>query len=277
MARSAARRDGADLQHPPRLEHLLAGEAVERRHEAERPGREGRRPVGDERAGAVAGLHHAHRRQRLQPGPHRRTADADLHRQLALGRQAIARAQLALLDERPHVGDDVLGRDAIGRADRRPRRGTRHRMRLASTAFVSLAIGRSWVQCTGNSRIPAMNFLGIDVGTGGTRALVIDERGPDHRVGDGRARAVRVAAARLGRTGPARLVARDRRGRARRARGAGIDGGGDRRRRASPARCTARRCSTTSDEVVRPALLWCDQRTGAECRRDHRRRSAPPG
>ena len=34
---------------------------------------------------------------------------------------------------------------------------------------------------------------------------------------------------------------------------------------ASPDRCTVRRCSTTSDRVVRPALLWCDQRTGAEC------------
>ena len=31
------------------------------------------------------------------------------------------------------------------------------------------------------------------------------------------------------------------------------------------ARCTARRCSTRSDEVVRPALIWCDQRTDEQC------------
>ena len=46
---------------------------------------------------------------------------------------------------------------------------------------------------------------------------------------------------------------------------------------ASRDRCTARRCSTTRDEVVRPALLWCDQRTGRRVPRDHRshRRGAP--
>jgi hypothetical protein len=37
-------------------------------------------------------LDDAHRRQRLQPGPDRRAAHADLHGELALGRQAIARA-----------------------------------------------------------------------------------------------------------------------------------------------------------------------------------------
>ena len=108
---------GADLQHAARLEHLFLGEPVQRRHEAERPGRQRRRPVGDERAGAVARLHDAHRRQRLQPGPDRRTADADLDGELALGRQAIPGPELALLDERPDVRDDVLGRDAVGRTD----------------------------------------------------------------------------------------------------------------------------------------------------------------
>ena len=34
---------------------------------------------------------------------------------------------------------------------------------------------------------------------------------------------------------------------------------------ASPARCTALSLSTPSDRVIRPAILWNDQRTGAEC------------
>jgi len=108
---------GTDLQHAARLEHLFLGEAVQRRHEAERAGRQRRRPVGDEGAGAVPRLHHAHRRQRLQPGPHRGTAHADLDGQLALRRQPVARPQLAPLDEGPDVRDDVLGRDPVGRTD----------------------------------------------------------------------------------------------------------------------------------------------------------------
>ena len=62
-------------------------------------------------------LHDAHRRQRLQPGPDRRAAHADLHGELALGRQPIAWPQLALFDERPDVRDDVLGRHTVGRTD----------------------------------------------------------------------------------------------------------------------------------------------------------------
>ena len=122
-----------------------------------------------------------------------------------------------------------------------------------------------------------MNFLGIDVGTGGTRALVIDPAGRIVGSATTRARPLRHAATGLGRTGPGGLVARDGRSRPRR----------PGRRRAStapasrpwafPARCTVRRCSTTQDQVVRPALLWCDQRTGAECDGDHRHgRRRPP-
>ena len=81
--------------------------------------------------------------ERLQPGPHRGAADADLHRQLALGRQAIARPQLAALDQRPDVRDHVLGRDAIRAGARRRRTGTRRPASRRLTAFVSLAIGVS--------------------------------------------------------------------------------------------------------------------------------------
>ncbi len=34
---------------------------------------------------------------------------------------------------------------------------------------------------------------------------------------------------------------------------------------ASPARCTARCCSTGAARSLRPALIWCDQRTAEEC------------
>ena len=33
----------------------------------------------------------------------------------------------------------------------------------------------------------------------------------------------------------------------------------------SPARCTGSSCSTRPSRVLRPAILWNDQRTGAEC------------
>ena len=44
-----------------------------------------------------------------------------------------------------------------------------------------------------------MYALGIDVGTGGTRALIIDARRTHRRVGDGRARTVRITTNWLGR------------------------------------------------------------------------------
>ena len=148
VARSAARRDGADLQHAPRLEHLFLGEAVQRRHEAERPGAEHRRPVGDERAGAVARLDHAHRRERLQPGPHRRRLTPICTASSRSGGQPIARTQLAALDQRAHVRDDVLGRDAIaagGPSSLGVRPGVRRRRRrLLSSAWPS---GDCAVQC----------------------------------------------------------------------------------------------------------------------------------
>ena len=39
----------------------------------------------------------------------------------------------------------------------------------------------------------------------------------------------------------------------------------ERRRSASRARCTASSCTTPHDRVLRPAILWNDQRTAAQC------------
>ena len=110
----------------------------------------------------------------------------------------------------------------------------------------------------------------------GRHARARDRRaGPYRRVGDERARAVRLAADRLGRAGPARLVARDGRGRA------GRDREGRRRRRsrpsASPARCTAPsllddvgRGRASGAALVRPA----DGRRVPRNHRAHRRGAA---
>ena len=104
----------ADFERAARFEHLVAREPVERREEAERLAAERRRPVGDERAGAVTRLQDANRRQRSQAGPHARTADPELHGQLTFRRQPIAGPQLAALDQAPHVLDDDFRRDAFG-------------------------------------------------------------------------------------------------------------------------------------------------------------------
>ena len=96
LGREAGR---ADFEDAPRLVHLLAREAVQRGQKAERLGAERRRAVGNVGARAVPRLHDAHRRQRAQAGAHRRPADADLRRQVALGRQAIAGPQRAALDQ----------------------------------------------------------------------------------------------------------------------------------------------------------------------------------
>ena len=109
-----------------------------------------------------------------------------------------------------------------------------------------------------------MNFLGIDVGTSGTRALVVDPAG--RILGSATTEHVPFATPRPGwaeqdpadwwrATGDAvrdALAA------------AGLDGGGI----AAVGFSGQMHGSTLLDErdqVVRPALLWCDQRTGAEC------------
>ena len=63
-------------------------------------------------------LHDAHRRQRAQAGADRRPAHADLRREIALGRQAVARPQLATLDQGAHVRHHLLGAALAARAQR---------------------------------------------------------------------------------------------------------------------------------------------------------------
>ena len=83
-------------------------------------------------------------------------------------------------------------------------------------------------------------FLGVDVGTGGTRAVVVDRTGGVVASAGPRARTHLQPAGRLGRAGPRRLVAR----------GPGSPSPLSSRRpapwklSASPARCTAASCST---------------------------------
>jgi xylulokinase len=109
-----------------------------------------------------------------------------------------------------------------------------------------------------------MNFMGIDVGTSGTRALVIDPAG--RIVGSATTEHVPFATPRPGwaEQDPAdwwRATGDAVRGALA---AAGIDGGGI----AAVGFSGQMHGSTLLDErdqVVRPALLWCDQRTGAEC------------
>jgi xylulokinase len=109
-----------------------------------------------------------------------------------------------------------------------------------------------------------MNFVGIDVGTGGTRALVIDETG--RIVGSATSEHVPFATPRPGwaEQDPAdwwRATGEAVRGALA---DAGLDGGG-----VAAVGFSGQMHGSTlldaQDQVVRPALLWCDQRTGAEC------------
>ena len=109
-----------------------------------------------------------------------------------------------------------------------------------------------------------MKFLGIDVGTSGTRALVIDPSG--RIVGSATTEHVPFATPRSGwaEQDPAdwwRATGDAVRGALA---GAGLDGAGI----AAVGLSGQMHGSTLlddKDQVVRPALLWCDQRTGAEC------------
>jgi xylulokinase len=107
-------------------------------------------------------------------------------------------------------------------------------------------------------------LLGIDVGTGGTRALVIDEQG--HIVASATSEHVPFASPQ---TGWAEQDPRDwwrATGEAVRAAVAKA-GGGDRIAAVGfSGQMHGSSMLDASGEVVRPALLWCDQRTDAECR-----------
>ncbi len=107
-------------------------------------------------------------------------------------------------------------------------------------------------------------LLGIDVGTGGTRALVIDEQG--HIVASATSEHVPFASPHTGwaeqdpkdwwrATGEAVRAAVAKAGGADRISAVGFSG-----------QMHGSSLLDASGEVVRPALLWCDQRTDAECR-----------
>ncbi len=108
------------------------------------------------------------------------------------------------------------------------------------------------------------HLLGIDVGTGGTRALVIDEQG--RIVASATSEHVPFASPQTGwaeqdprdwwrATGEAVRAAIAKVGGADRITAVGFSG-----------QMHGSSMLDASGEVVRPALLWCDQRTDAECR-----------
>ena len=108
------------------------------------------------------------------------------------------------------------------------------------------------------------HLLGIDVGTGGTRALVIDEQG--QIVASATSEHVPFASPQTGwaeqdprdwwrATGEAARAAIAKAGGADRIAAVGFSG-----------QMHGSSMLDASGEVVRPALLWCDQRPDAECR-----------
>ncbi|OLB61959.1 MAG: hypothetical protein AUI11_07465 [Acidobacteria bacterium 13_2_20CM_2_66_4] len=99
---------GADLEHAARLVHVLAREAVKRREEAQRLGRERGRPVRDVGARSLPRSHDAHRGEGVESGADRRPADANLHGEVALGGQPVAGAQRAAVDEAAHVREHLF-------------------------------------------------------------------------------------------------------------------------------------------------------------------------
>jgi xylulokinase len=108
------------------------------------------------------------------------------------------------------------------------------------------------------------HLLGIDVGTGGTRALVIDEQG--HIVASATSEHVPFASPK---TGWAEQDPRDwwrATGEAVRAAIAKARGADSIAAVGFSGQMHGSSMLDASGEVVRPALLWCDQRTDAECR-----------
>ena len=104
-------------------------------------------------------------------------------------------------------------------------------------------------------------FLGIDVGTGGTRAVIIDREGKVvASCASRRTRANTLRAHRMGRAGPRRLVARRPRGHCLRPRRKAVRR--QRHRIHRPHRADARmrhaRCKRRGAPVQHS--IWCDQR-----------------
>src|SRR6266540_1563959 len=98
-----------DLENTARFVHLLVRDAMERSEKTERLAAKRRRPRRNESAGAVTRLHHTHGREGMQPGADGWPADADLRREVSLGRKPIAGLEHAALNERADVRDHVLG------------------------------------------------------------------------------------------------------------------------------------------------------------------------
>ena len=95
------------------LEHLPGQEAVQRAEDGERAGVERGRAAGDEGAGAVAALEHAHGGEEADAGAQGGAADLELAGEFALGRQAVAGVQRSAGDEAAHVVDDLQGELAV--------------------------------------------------------------------------------------------------------------------------------------------------------------------
>ena len=104
--------------------------------------------------------------------------------------------------------------------------------------------------------------VGLDVGTTGVKGIAVAPDGTVAAVAE-HGYPLSTPAGGLVGAGSGGLVARDG-DRARRA-GRGARRRADRRDRAHAARCTGSSPSTAPDSVIRPAILWNDQRTGAEC------------
>ena len=99
-ARAAASRATAGSSCSARLEHGRRAGVVRRLG--------GRRPRGDERAGALARLHHALDLQRRDRLAHRGAADLERAREVALRRQPLAGRQRAGADVRGEALGDLL-------------------------------------------------------------------------------------------------------------------------------------------------------------------------
>ena len=95
------------------LKHLPGQEAVERAEDGERAGVERGRAAGDEGAGAVAALEHAHGGEEADAGAQAGAADLQLAGEFALGRQAVAGVELSAGDEGANVVDDLHGELAV--------------------------------------------------------------------------------------------------------------------------------------------------------------------
>ena len=113
-------------------------------------------------------------------------------------------------------------------------------------------------------------WLGIDIGTGGTRALLVDEQGHVRACVHGSARRHAHGAAAVGRAAAGELVGRGAGGDSRRAgaerafaardvRGVGLSG-----------QMHGLVMLDAANQVIRPSLIWCDQRSQPQVDCDQR-------